>query len=355
LHGVGSYFKYVIPALSDQTIFPVVLRCDDGLRKMLAEEGIYIRCLQHMKGDLRTLLSLAKIIREEKIDLLHVHGYGASACGRILSTWFRIPVIIHQHDSNSLAPWYGWWADYLLRSRTSRLIAVSESVAEFSVRKRSVDKSRITVMRNPIPAPRPIANAHIEEWRAQLGIPRDAKLVGCITRFDPVKGIHYAIRAFADLIQKVPEAYLILFGEGDERERLEHLVKDLELDSKVRLLGFRPDASSYLAALDCFLLPSINEGIPFALLESLAAGTPAVVTDVGGITEVVQNEEAALVVSPRDAKALSMAVNRILTDGELAQRIRENGLELSRRYSVASYASELIDLYERALASSASA
>jgi glycosyltransferase involved in cell wall biosynthesis len=353
LHGIGSYFKYVIPALADQSVIPVVLRCNDDLAKLLGREGIGVRSLQHMKGDPRTLLALARIIREEKIELLHLHGYGASAFGRVLSAWYGIPAIIHQHDSVSVAPWYGRLVDLVLKKRAFCVIAVSRSVAEFSIRKRSVNASQIRVLPNPIPHICPFPDAHIDEWRAQHDIPKNAKLVGSITRFDPVKGTSYAIRAFADVVRTIPDAYLILFGDGDERESLVRLADDLKIGGHIRFLGYQSDASRYLAALDCFLLPSINEGMPFALLESIAMGTPAVVTGVGGIPQIVRNEKEALIVPPRDAKAISRAVKRILLDREFADKISEHGLALSRVCGLTRHASALSELYERALTSAA--
>lgn len=351
LHGIGAYFKYVIPALSDQTIVPIVLRCREKLLQHLAVEGIEVRCLNHMKFDPRTPAALQQIIREEKVDLLHLHGYGASAFGRIVARRQQMPAIIHQHDSASRSPWYGRVADSILWNKNDSLIAVSESVARFSIRTRSFNRSQVSVIPNPCPEPRPYSEADIARWRAQLGIPKDGKLVGCVTRFDPVKGNRLAIRAFAEIVQRVNSAYLVLFGDGDERASLEKLVSDLHLDGHVRFLGYRPDASRYFSAFDCFLLSSFNEGLPFALLESVASGTPAVATCVGGIPEVFQNEEGVLIVPPQDLPALSKAVGSILTDAEFAAKVRHLGLQKSHQLGLAQHGAHLTRLYEQAMIS----
>ena len=99
MHGVGAYFKYVLPAMPPGSVIPVVLRCSDQLDRQLASAGVSLRRLQHMKMDPRTLVSLLRIIRREQIDLLHLHGYGASTFGRLAARLTGRPAIIHQHDS----------------------------------------------------------------------------------------------------------------------------------------------------------------------------------------------------------------------------------------------------------------
>lgn len=351
LHGIGAYFKYVIPALADQTIVPVVLRCNEEIRQHLAGEGVEVRCLNHMKIDPRTPAALQNIIREEKIDLLHSHGYGSSAFGRMVARRLQMPVIIHRHDSDTRLPWYGRVVDSVLRNSNDSVIAVSESVADFGIRARSFDRSQVRVMPNPCPDPHPYSETDIGKLRAELGIPKGGKLVGCVTRFDPVKANQFAIRAFADVVRQVDSAYLVLLGDGDERAILERLVSDLHLDKRVRFLGHRPDATRYFAAFDCYLLSSINEGVPFTLLESLAAGTPAVATGVGGIPEFFRNEEGVLIVPPQDPAAMSRAVSRVLTDAGFAAKLRDQGLQKSRQLGLAQHCANLMELYEQAIAS----
>jgi len=351
LHGIGAYFKYVIPALADQTIVPVALRCGEEIRQHLAGEGVEVRCLNHMKIDPRTPLALQNIVREEKIDLLHLHGYGASAFGRMVARRLQMPVIIHRHDSDSRLPWYGRVVDSVLRHSNDSVIAVSESVADFGIRARSFDRSQVHVMPNPCPDPHPYSETDIGRLRAELGIPKGGKLVGCVTRFDPVKANQFAIRAFADVVRQVDSAYLVLLGDGDERASLERLVSDLHLNKNVRFLGHRPDASRYFAAFDCYLLSSINEGVPFTLLEALAAGTPAVATSVGGIPEFFRNEEGVLIVPPQDPAAMSRAVSRVLSDAGFAAKVRDRGLQKSRQLGLTPHCANLMKLYEQAIAS----
>jgi len=351
LHGVGAYLKYVIPALPENSIVSVVLRCNDSLQALLADAGVDLLVPKHRVGDPRTLYSLLKIVQNENIDILHLHGYGASTFGRLVAMIERKPVVLHQHDSTSPAPAYGRAADFLLRSHTNRLIAVSKSVAEYSVRTRSLDSSRVCVIPNPAPSVVPLCDADIQAWRSQLGIPDDARVIGSITRFDPVKGTRFLIQALAELVKTIRPVVLVLFGDGNERPQLEGLVKDLDLQKHVRFVGFQPEASRYLAAMDCFALPSLNEGLPFALLESLASGTPAVVSGVGGIPEFLTHEESALLVPPGDPSALARELYRVLTDETLADRISSCGRSVSRELALDRHAELLIDVYNEVLSS----
>lgn len=349
LHGVGAYLKYVIPALPENSVVPIVLRCNESLQALLADAGVDLLVPKHRVGDPRTLYWLLETVQNENIDIMHLHGYGASTFGRIVAMMARKPVIIHQHDSTSPAPVYGRAADYLLRNCTHRLIAVSESVAEYSIRTRSLDSSIVRVIPNPAPSVTPLCDADIQSWRSQLGIPDGTRVIGSITRFDPVKGTRYLIQALAELVKMIRPVVLVLFGDGNERPQLEGLVKELDLQEHVRFVGFQPNASRYLAAMDCFALPSLNEGLPFALLESLTSGTPAVVSGVGGIPEFLRHEESALLVPPGDPSALARELYRLLTDELLADRISSCGQAVSRQLGLERHVDKLIGIYNEAL------
>ena len=220
MHGVGAYFKYVLPAMPSGSVIPVVLRCSDQLDRQLASAGVSLRRLQHMKMDPRTLVSLLRIIRREQIDLLHLHGYGASTFGRLAARLTGRPAIIHQHDSIRDAPWYGRAADRGLSRWTYCALAVSEPVAEYCVEARSMSRDKVNVLVNAVPAPEPHSETTLKAWREELAIPRDARLVGSLTRLTPEKGTRYLIQAWPELLKREPRAILLLFGDDDDRRGL---------------------------------------------------------------------------------------------------------------------------------------
>jgi len=132
-----------------------------------------------------------------------------------------------------------------------------------------------------------------------------------------------------------PEVRLLLVGEGPSREGLEDAAQELGIVDRVHFLGFRDDVPRVLSALDCFVLPSLSEGLSIATLEAMAAGLPVVVTDSGGPSELVSDGESGLIVPPGDSSALAQALIAVLHDHDLAGRLgraarrRADGFDLS--------------------------
>ncbi len=118
----------------------------------------------------------------------------------------------------------------------------------------------------------------------------------------------------------------IIIGEGPERKKLENLIKKHELENNVILIGAIPDVRRYLKAFDLFVLPSVKEGQPWAILEAMAAEVPIVATNIAGIPETVENEKSGLLVEPADFDALSKAIEKMLIHPSLAKKCSEKAL-----------------------------
>lgn len=176
-----------------------------------------------------------------------------------------------------------------------------------------------------------------DEVRAELGLdagaeqgaaaPSGGPLVGIMpAAFHPVKGHDVLLRALARLKERGVAVTVLIVGDGDERDRIHELAKGLGLDGKeARFLGFRKDVPDLLLAADFFVLPSRNEGLPLAVLEAMARGLPVVVTPVGGVPEVVRNEEHGLIVPVDDPESLAGAIERLARDPALGRRLGEAG------------------------------
>ena len=141
----------------------------------------------------------------------------------------------------------------------------------------------------------------------------------------------------------------MLFGDGEERVALEQLAKELGVTDHIRFLGFQPHAARYLSSLDCFVLPSLSEGLPFALMEALAVGLPVVVTAVGGMAELLHDEDDGLLVPAANSAALAAGIGRVLRDDDLAKRLREGARRTSGRFSLQGHVHKLRKLYDEAL------
>ncbi|WP_438027733.1 glycosyltransferase family 4 protein [Sorangium sp. So ce233] len=144
--------------------------------------------------------------------------------------------------------------------------------------------------------------------------------------FHPVKGHDVLLRALARLRDRGVVVTVLIVGDGDERDRIHGLARELGIHGKeARFLGFRKDVPDLLAAADFFVLPSRDEGLPLAVLEAMARRLPVVVTPVGGVPEVVRNEQHGLLVPVDAPDALADAIERLARDPALGRRLGEAG------------------------------
>jgi glycosyltransferase involved in cell wall biosynthesis len=166
-----------------------------------------------------------------------------------------------------------------------------------------------------------IHNGVPDEQRAAADRPTAGPLVGAIGRFERQKGFDLLIRALAE----IEDASLVLVGEGSEQPMLEDLAESVGVSDRVLWHGWTDEARSWFGAFDVCAFPSRFEGFPLALLEALLARAAVVATDVGGVSEIVDDGESGLLVRPEDPKALADAIGRLLADADLRQRLGNQG------------------------------
>ena len=350
LHGLGAYYKQVVPALPTGSVIPAVLRSTDGIAGQLRDAGVELLRLEMGKMDPRTLIGLVGLIRREGVDVLHLHGYGASTFGRVAARLAGKPALIHQHDSIMHAPWYGRLCDRLLAPWTRRALAVSDDVAGYCATQRHVRNDRVEVLVNAVARPQPLPDAELANWREGQGIGAGDPLVGTLTRLREEKGIRFLIEAWPGVVAELPQARLLIFGDGEEREMLERRSAELGVAGQVHFLGFDPQGPRFLEALDCFVLPSLHEGLPFALMEALAAERPAVVSAVGGMAELLRDGDDALLVPAGQPEPLAQALVRVLREPELRATLRQGARRTSARFSLDRHVERLVAIYEEVAA-----
>jgi glycosyltransferase involved in cell wall biosynthesis/O-antigen/teichoic acid export membrane protein len=197
-------------------------------------------------------------------------------------------------------------------------------------------EGKVRVLRNPVP------DLVVEP------APRESTgpVIGAIARLSPEKGLDVLLHALTEL----PDATLVVAGDGPERATLEQLARELGIDERVRFLGWREDVRSILASIDVLALPSRSEGVPLVIVEAMLCGIPTVATAVGGVPEVVLDEETGLLVPAEDRHALAVALARLLGDPELRTRMGLRGREMALdRYSPATAARAFEEIYRQLL------
>ncbi len=149
-------------------------------------------------------------------------------------------------------------------------------------------------------------------------------IIGTIANFYPTKGLEYLILAAKEFKARDDTAFFII-GDGEERPKLEKLIKENGLGKKVFLLGSIPEAKKLLQAFDIFVLPSVKEGFPWALIEAMAAKIPVIATSVGAVPEIIDNGKNGFMVAPRDPKALSSRIKEVLASDHLKKEFAIQG------------------------------
>lgn len=313
----------------DQFEIMVALGGEGVLAEKLADAHVptvYIPSLQRDVNpfkDFATLIALWKLFRKERPDVIHLNSAKASGLGALAGRLVLVKKIVFtahgwafNEDRSPLSRFLITilsWVTVLLAHKT---IAVSNAVKNDTIKWPFV-KDKITTIRNGISSPQfttcDDSRCDIESV-INISFPKDAFIIGTVAELHKNKGLTYTLNAFAQLAPKNPHIFYVIFGEGEERATLQTFIKEHGLEQRVFLLGFVKNAVQYMPGLDCFILPSIKEGLPYVLLEAGLAYRPVIATAVGGIPEIIEDTQTGLLVPPKNTTALAGAISWILSN-----------------------------------------
>jgi glycosyltransferase involved in cell wall biosynthesis len=313
---------------------------------------------------LATVRALRALFRRERPDLIHTTLFESDLAGRLGAAGSGIPVL-----TTLAGPTYepgrledprvrpgrllaaraidGWTA----RRLTRRLHAVSAAVKQSAVASLKVDPNRVVVIprgRDPLLLGEPDENRR-RAARERLGVREDAEVVMAVGRQELPKGHRYLVEA-AEALRRPRARVLVVGRAGGESDALQRLVLGLRLEGRVSFLGHREDVSDLLAASEVFVMPSVREGAPGALIEAMAMAVPIVASELPTIREILEHERSALLVPPRDPAAITAAIDRLLDDPDLRTRLATEARNLYQdRFTIEVIADRMVDLYRETL------
>ncbi len=350
MHGVKRLFAWMIPRFDPSRfdVSLVSLRKKDLSEETLDALGIDITYLEKGKFDPSTLPALLRIIDRKQIDVLHLHGYGATTFGRIAAAIRGMPAILHEHANLTDTPWFQKVADVALERYTDIAIAVSRSTADFVIQARKVQPEKVKVVYLGAPHEefsRPRSPEEIADARRQLGIAEGDFAIGTITRLHDSKGNSYLVEAARLVVDRKPNARFFLVGEGPLRESLEAQARSLGLGERFVFVGFAKDVAAVLSAFDLSVFPSLWEGTPLTAFEALDAGKPIVSTDADGLLDILTNGRDARIVPKRDANALASAILDLMDRPEERARLAEAARRTAERYDITAFVRKMEQLY----------
>lgn len=307
----------------------------DALVADLEAEGAAVRCLDGAKGAgwIGRLRSAAR-----DADLVHVHS-PYPAIGARLGLPRRMPLVYTEHNEWQRYHPATFWGNAITYPRNDHVFAVSDTVRATIRYPRALRFRRVPPMETLVHGPDPDVLARsdgVDGVRAELGLSDGEPLVGTVANLKAHKGIEHLLAATPIVRRTFPRMRVVVVGQGPLEAELRARTHALGLDDVVVFTGFRTDATRLARAFDVFVLPSLGEGLPIALLEAMSLGRPSVVTSVSGLPTIVQDGAQGAVVPPADPAALATAIERLLADPDLrirygdAARVRSAAFDIRR-------------------------
>ncbi len=306
-----------------------------------------------LRSDWRAYRFLVRLFREHDFDIIHCHSAKAGFLGRIAARGLRAAVLYTPHclpfmmDAPGVVRALYRWLERYAGRFTDRLVAVSPSEAAIAAAARLVAHDRIVTIENGI-NPRAVATeVDASRKREELGISTHPRVVLSVGALRRQKGHRALVQAAAATANLLPEAVFLIAGEGELRSELEALARRLRVGSRVRFLGRRTDVAELLAIADVFVMSSLWEAGPYALLEAMAAGVPAVGTCIPGIVDWITEGRTGYLAEPGRPASLARALAAALSDPSEARRRAQAAREaVLRRNTKERWLREMTALYE---------
>lgn len=328
LHGVARAFQWWLPNFNAKR-FRVLLCSRKGWDKaaeQMRAAGAEPMTLGYGKTDPRNLLALIGILRRERVDIIHAHGYGACTWGRVAGLLLGIPVIVHERCNYKTVPLAQRPVEWLLAKGTRYAFAVSESTRRFCIEKRYLRADVVRTLYNgilldDIPA---APEAWKTALRGEQGAAPDTRVLGVVGRIESHKGHLDALRALQRLLATHAQVQLWIVGDGAFEPEVRRFVSASGLDAHVRFLGFRRDVRQVIQCFDIQIFPSHQEGTPNTLYEAMLVGNAAVASTADGQGEILEHGKTALLFEPGDDARMAEHLARVLDDGTLAGNLRRN-------------------------------
>lgn len=350
MHGPGKYYLNMIP-MFDRNKFNLslcVLRGAPHLHKRLEKQGFKVYYLSKGRLNFLTFPHLLKIIKSEKIRLLHLHGYGSANFGRLAGLLKGIPAIVGAYDEDPHYPWYQALSDLVLNKFACKAIAVSEAVKQSCIKKRKFPDAKILVMHTGISSDQ-FEEPNQEESiriRKKYGLDLDYFVVGTLSRLREEKGIRYLIEAAAEVLRIFPKTYFFIAGDGPLLEELIALADRLGIRDKIIFAGFCKNARAILSIFDIKVLASLNEGFSVAIQEAMAMRKPIVATNVGGTTEMLQDGITGILIPPKDPHVMAEKIIYLLQHKEERKRLGMRAYQACRKWGLDVLVKDLEKVYE---------
>jgi len=330
--------------------FDVSVLCLRALGEFVPEvEKLGVRVFylpQKEKGtDYFSFLKVARILRQEQIDVIHTHNTQPFVDGTLGALLSGVKTIVHTDHARDFPDKIRYMvAEHLMSYFAYRVIGVSEHTTANLVHYEKISPRKIMTIENGLDGSRFQIEIDRPAKRKELGIKGSGPIIGLGVRLTEQKGITYLLQAMPEIIKAVPDVTLVIAGDGTLKNKLRHEAETLGIKEHILFLGSRLDVPQLLKLFDIYVLPSLWEGLPMVLLEAMAARCPIVATDVGGVSNMITDGKNGILVEPENPRRLANEIVTLLTNSELRQRLVENG---ARKFNADFTADRMTKKYEK--------
>ena len=295
------------------------------------------------------VFKLSNLIKKERPDIIHTHGYFASTIGRIAAKLAKVPIIVtHVHST-----YWGYTKRNILIERelskfTDRIICCSDAVKRFVVEHENISDKKAVTIYNGVEIKE--VNDSFKS-REALGIRENDIMITTVGSLTPHKGQRYLIEAVAHSMKTHDNIRCFIVGDGPLRVEFENYAISLGIGAHINFLGRVGDISEVINATDIFVMPSSGrEGLGIAVLEAMAYGKPVIASDIGGLPEVVIDSATGYLVKPKDVHSIASVINKLVEDGSARIAMGSEGKRVfEERFKAKFMISRIDDLYKELL------
>jgi len=298
---------------------------DSQIFRRAQEAGIPVLAFPMKKGlRISTVLRAKRLLREHAFDLVHTHssvdGWNFGLAARLTG----VPVVRSRHLSTPIRR--SWSSRLVYMKLADRVITSGAAIRDAMIRDNGMQADRIASVPAGIDVGRFKPDVDGHPVRQEFGLAGSDYVIGIVAVLRNWKGHHILIRALSELIRRGLNLKLLVVGEGPQEKNLRRLIGELGLESRVVMAGYRKDVPSCMAAMDCVVLPSLeNEATSQVLPQAMAMKKPVIATSIGGLPEVVIDGQTGLLVPPGDATALADAISRLHDDPDVTKQLAKRG------------------------------
>ncbi|MBD3376697.1 glycosyltransferase [candidate division KSB1 bacterium] len=296
--------------------------------EQFVEKGIDIRVLPFMKRDISILddfmsiFHLYKIFKNENPKIVHTHTAKAGTIGRIAGKLAGVPVLIHTFHGHTFRGYFPDWKNKIfihiekcLTKMSSAIIAISSSQKYDLCQKYKIaPKEKVEIIPYGFELKKFQTIIKTDQLKTEFGLNKEMTLAAAIGRLVPIKNYSMALRVIHKLKKQNNPIYLVIVGDGEERNKLESLTKELEIEDHVFFYGWEQNIEKIYAGIDLMLLTSNNEGTPVTIIEAMASRVPVFATRAGGVVDMIQSGENGYLCDLDDADAMAKHIIKYLNN-----------------------------------------